>query len=128
MKTTSIVAVLCLVIGFASGWLMKPETGQAPSSASDTGAGQPTRPGSRTTATAGEHGTSGPRAAGRRSGATDQASFIRKLKDDRQKRIDGKVVRMAPFLNETQQEQYRKALKNKGGMLDMMLDGMEDGE
>lgn len=53
---------------------MKPETGQAPSSASDTGAGQPTRPGSRTTATAGEHGTSGPRAAGRRSTATDHRS------------------------------------------------------
>jgi hypothetical protein len=59
---------------------------------------------------------------------TDRASMIQKMKDDRQRRIDDKVARLAPVLDKTQQEQYRKSLENQGGMLNMMLQGMETDE
>ena len=55
----------------------------------------------------------------------DRAALIQKMKDDRQKRIDDKVARLAPVLNETQQQQYRKSLENKGGMFQMMIQGAE---
>ena len=56
---------------------------------------------------------------------TDRASIIQKMKDDRQKRIDEKVARLAPVLNETQQQQYRKSLESQGGVLNMMIQGMD---
>lgn len=58
---------------------------------------------------------------------TDRASMIKKIKEDRKKRIDTKVERLNPVLNETQQQQYRKSLENKGGMFNMMLQGVEAG-
>ncbi|BDS06432.1 hypothetical protein NT6N_14720 [Oceaniferula spumae] len=58
-------------------------------------------------------------------GNIDQATVIQQMKENRQKQIDEKVQRLSPVLNETQQAQYRKSLENKGGMLNMMLQGVE---
>ncbi len=58
----------------------------------------------------------------------DKANIIQKMKDDHQKKINAKVERLAPVLNETQLEQYRKSLENKGGMFKMMMQGMESEE
>lgn len=54
----------------------------------------------------------------------DRESIITKLKEDRQKKIDTKVERMAPILNDNQLKQYRNHLENKGGMFNMMIQGM----
>jgi hypothetical protein len=59
---------------------------------------------------------------------TDRASMIKQMKESRQKKIDTKVERLSPVLDESQQEQYRKSLENKGGMFNMMLQGVEAGE
>jgi len=61
-------------------------------------------------------------------GKVDQAAMIQKMKEDRQNRINAKVERLAPVLNETQQAQYRKSLESQGGMFNMMLQGVEVGE
>jgi len=58
---------------------------------------------------------------------TDRASMIKQMKENRQKKIDAKVERLAPVLDESQQQQYRKSLENKGGMFNMMLQGVEAG-
>jgi len=46
----------------------------------------------------------------------DQASVIAKMKEDRARKIDTKVERMAPVLNESQLDQYRNHLESKGGI------------
>jgi hypothetical protein len=58
---------------------------------------------------------------------TDRASMIKQMKENRQKKIDAKVERLAPVLDESQQQQYRKSLENKGGMFNMMIQGVEAG-
>ncbi|NWK55097.1 hypothetical protein HW115_05715 [Verrucomicrobiaceae bacterium N1E253] len=55
----------------------------------------------------------------------DQSSVIAKMKEDRTKKIDAKVERMAPVLNENQLKQYRSHLESKGGLFNMMIQGME---
>ena len=55
----------------------------------------------------------------------DQVSIIAQMKEDRAKKIDAKVERMAPVLNEAQLDQYRNHLESKGGMFNMMIQGME---
>lgn len=55
----------------------------------------------------------------------DQSSIIAQMKEQRARQIDAKVERMAPALNETQLRQYRNHLENKGGMFNMMIQGME---
>lgn len=59
------------------------------------------------------------------AGDLNQASMIQQIKDKRQKQIDAKVERLAPVLNDNQQAQYRKSLESKGGMLNMMIQGIE---
>jgi hypothetical protein len=60
-------------------------------------------------------------------GDVDQASVIAKMKEDRVRKIDAKVERMAPVLNEAQLDQYRNHLESKGGMFNMMIQGMGGG-
>ncbi|MCP5538221.1 MAG: hypothetical protein H7A51_18560 [Akkermansiaceae bacterium] len=55
----------------------------------------------------------------------DRAAIIQRLKETRRKQIDEKVDRLAPILNETQQQQYRKSLESQGGMFNMMIQGMD---
>ncbi len=58
---------------------------------------------------------------------TDRAAAIQKMKEYHQNRIDSKVERLSSVLDETQQQQYRKSLENKGGMFNMMMQGLEAG-
>lgn len=57
-------------------------------------------------------------------GEVDRATVIKKMKEDRARKIDAKVERLAPVLNEAQQKQYRNQLENKNGMFNMMMQGM----
>lgn len=59
------------------------------------------------------------------NGVPDRAAIIKQMKENRKKRIDAKVARLAPVLDETQQQQYRKNLESKGGMFNMMIQGIE---
>jgi len=58
----------------------------------------------------------------------DKASIITKMKDDRAKKIDTKVERMASVLDDAQLKQYRNHLESKGAMFNMMIQGIEQSE
>jgi len=53
----------------------------------------------------------------------NRADILQRIKESHQNKIDRKVAHLAPVLNETQQQQYRKSLESKGSMLQMLLKG-----
>ena len=60
-------------------------------------------------------------------GPMDHSTRLQRMKEARKKKIDAKVERLAPVLNDLQKKQYRRTLENKGGMFQMMMHGMGDG-
>lgn len=58
-------------------------------------------------------------------GEVDPANAIAQIQEQRANNINAKVERMAPVLNETQLKQYRNHLESSGGMLNMMMQGMQ---
>jgi len=58
----------------------------------------------------------------------DKVSIITKMKDDRAKKIDTKVERMASVLDDAQLKQYRNHLESKGAMFNMMIQGIEQSD
>lgn len=58
-------------------------------------------------------------------GEMDQATMMQFMKDSRQKKIDQKVKKLSPILNENQLSQYRKSLENKGSAMNMIIQNVE---
>ncbi len=102
MKTTSIIAILCLAIGFASGWLLKPnENGLETAKSSNE------RPTSRATSTSSTRGSSD-----RDSRPASRTSVTATRTED----IESEVQKSIDESQKTQSDMMRKRVSDRFDM------------